>query len=172
MELKRFQNPKFIFLFLLISMTLWVILWAFMIWDDIQIRELDMTKIERLQPDERYETGIERLEVGNMIRIKGYVFERYTDSSPVEIRVILPVSASKGYILPTTVTFRGDITEEMNDGTKYDWSGFEVFIPKHDPLFALDDKTSIFLWTKINGKERLIDTGKALLDGMDEDTDY
>ncbi len=169
MELKRFQSPRFVFLFLLVSMALWAILWFLMVWDDIQIRELDLAGIERLRPEERYEVGIERLEVGTAIRISGYVFERHTDSSPVEIRVVLPVSASKGYILPTTVTFRGDITKEMNDGTKYDWSGFEVFIPKHDPLSALDDKTPIFLWTKINGKERLIDTGKTLLEGKDED---
>lgn len=170
MELKRFQTPKFVFLFLLISMTLWIILWFLMVLDDIRIRELDLTGIERLHPEERYEVGIEKLEVGTAIRIMGYVFERHVASVPAEIRVILLESASKGYILPTTVTFRGDITAEMNDGTKYDWSGFEVFVPKSGALAGLDDNTPIYLWTKINGKERLIDTNKTLLDGKNEDT--
>lgn len=101
-----------------------------------------------------------------MIRIKGWIIERHQETLPVEIDVVLREEGTgKGFLLPTVVTFRDDVTAEMDDGTNYDWAGFEVLIPTRAPIDLTKRSYTILIRVKIQGKERLIDTGAALKGG-------
>ena len=164
--MKKIEQKKIILPFIIGSLFLISAAWAFLVWEDTRIPSFDVSSVPLASPAEKYEFALETVESGAMIRIKGWIIERHQETLPVEIDVVLREEGTgKGFLLPTVVTFRDDVTAEMDDGTNYDWAGFEVLIPTRAPIDLTKRSYTILIRVKIQGKERLIDTGAALKGG-------
>ena len=161
--MERLEQKKIILPFIISSFLLIIAAWAFLVWEDTRIQPFDVASVPIASPAEKYEFALETVESAAMIRIKGWIIERHHETLPVEIDVVLrEEETGKGFLLPTVLTFRDDVTAEMDDGTNYDWAGFEVLIPARAPIDLAKRSYTILLRVKIQGKERLIDTETAL----------
>lgn len=158
--MEKIQTPKFVVFYLIFSFFMILIAWSVLVWNDTRIRRVDLSTMIAASAEDHYEYAIEDIDVGYAIRIRGRIIERKKRPLPVEIQVVLKeVRTGKGLLLPTTVVKREELTAEYNDGTNYDWSGFDVLIPNRNPIDIRNRNYQIMLLVNIQGKERLIDTG-------------
>lgn len=91
----------------------------------------------------------------NYLSMGGYAYKPGTDIESASIN-ILAQDTDTGiyYVLPTEIEVREDITESVNDGHNYDYSGFKCVVyksklPKHFNLYIL---------YQCNGEKILVDT--------------
>ena len=158
--MEKLQQPKVIYAFIIILFSFVFAAWRILVWNDTRIRIIDFSSLISASESDLYDYELEEIDIDDSIRIRGRVIERGKSSLPVELYVIFAETAARqGLLLPTTVVKREELTAEYNDGTNYDWSGFDVLIPNRNPIDIRNRDYQIMLLINIQGKERLIDTG-------------
>ena len=158
--MEKLQQPKVIYASIIILFLFVFAAWRILVWNDTRIKIIDFSSLISVSGNDLYDYELEKVDVDDSIRIQGWVIERGKSSLRVEIYVILAETAARrGLLLPTTVVKREELTAAYNDGTNYDWSGFEVLIPNRNPIDIGHHDYQIMLLVNFQGKERLINTG-------------
>ena len=96
--------------------------------------------------------------------IRGWLIHKGESTSYAAIKVALREQGSDTvYIIPTETSIRKDVTEAMNDGCSYDVSGFSASSGNISPkLDTSSENYTVYLYSDLNGREFLVDTGIAL----------
>ncbi len=161
--MEKLQQPKVVYAFIIIMFLFVFAAWRILVWNDTRIEIIDFSSLISASENDLYDYKLEEIDIDDSIRIRGWVIERGKSSLPVEIYVILAEAAAKrGLLLPTTIVKREELTAEYDDGLNYDWSGFEVLIPHRDQIDLTRSNYQILLLVSIQGKKRIIETGRAL----------
>lgn len=96
----------------------------------------------------------------DVIDIKGWIIKKGVREESTIIKVALKKNSGLYYLLPTTVTYRSDVTNVINDGTSYNYSGFSVHMPVATKLKNI--KSKLYIVFEENGSERIIKTNSYL----------
>ena len=131
------QSRKFLICFLICLILLFVIGWVVLVSNENRIDELDVEKVI-FGDANNYNINLEDLRwtrddnslTDDYVHISGWIVKPGTNVDAVAIRVVLKdMETEKYYIVPTGVVSRGDVTESINDGKNYEYSGFSVLLP-------------------------------------------
>lgn len=172
--MEKFQKAK-VLSYALIGACIFIsVVWGMLIWNDLHIRTLNTEKYLT------YKTGLDgyELELENVtvekdkisitkdhIMISGWVVNTNESMNYSEINVVLTdTNTNISYLVPTTMTERTDITEQFDNGNRYNWSGFSVKIP-FKKINTEKNNYEIKTLLKINGNDTVIvDSGKTTED--------
>jgi hypothetical protein len=88
--------------------------------------------------------------------VNGWIIKKETPINSISITVALKNSDNSYFLLPTVVTTRPDVTNTIDDGTNYDYSGFSVHMLARKKIFNRGTRLYIFL--KMNGSTKIIKT--------------
>lgn len=96
--------------------------------------------------------------------IYGWLILKGVDTGDIATKIVLKEQNSDvGYIIPTEVKLRKDVTEYINDGHNYNSSGFYSYWDNIPPELDTDSKDyDVYIYSCYNGKEAIIDTELTL----------
>ena len=106
---------------------------------------------------------------GTQIVIKGWCVISGKEPNPIVTHVLLrDVNSNIYYKLPTTVVTRDDVTEYINDGTDYKYSGFESSF-KYSGFDFESTSYEIVLLYEIGDEAYLIPSGQIISEKEETD---
>ncbi|MCR5467809.1 MAG: hypothetical protein K6F37_02505 [Lachnospiraceae bacterium] len=118
-------------------------------------KKVDISEIP-LASDE-YVSSIEKISIESdgTLRITGYAFKENESIESVNVSVVVEdLSSGSTYSLTTGIVERTDITKIIDDGSDYNYSGFQAVTKKQ----SLSGKYHVYIIYKNNGDNVLIDT--------------
>lgn len=92
--------------------------------------------------------------------INGWIIKKKAHINNVSIKIALKNKYNSYYLLPTTIITRPDVTNTIDDGTNYNYSGFSVHMLVQKKTINLGSR--IYIFFKINGSTKIIKTNTYL----------
>ena len=142
---------------------------------------LNDTKIQKLEIDpitivgksniNQYQYEIENLEwerddtsfSKDLIKIKGWLVKKGEGTNSASIKIVFQDTVSKEYyLLPTLMEDRDDVTEKINDGQFYRYSGFSATVSYIDKLDNKNQDYALFALYQLNNKTILLPLNTTL----------
>lgn len=156
------HSEKFIGLYALIMCVLFTIGWFILVMNENRIEKLNPNLIIPVDASE-YRFDLENVawekdEISitkDYVYIDGWLIKPGEQVNKAAIKVVIKKSnTDMYYILPTDLIERKDVTESMDDGNDYKYSGFSVKIPYWDELDT-DIDYEIFAQYNLNSNARV-----------------
>lgn len=118
-------------------------------------------KIEKVGKNSKYLYNIDNLDKVNQdnFEVKGWIIKKKENIKNVSINIMLK-DDNKFYVLPTKIVKREDVTEKLNDGVNYNFSGFQAYLKK--PEGIKQKKSRIYILVEINGDRSIIKTNEYI----------
>ena len=136
------HSKRFLVLFAVVWCAFFGVIWVILVRNENHITKMDSDRISLADPAE-YRYAAENISwqkdeisvTKDYVQISGWILKSGTGVNSVAIKVgIRDLDTGELSILPTDVIERPDVTEMMNDGNDYNYSGFSVKIPYWDKL--------------------------------------
>ena len=142
-ELIAFLHSKaFLRRFAVLMCALFAVGWVVLVKNENRIGRTDAARVIPADPG-HYSLGLDQVSwekddipaAKDFVCISGWIFKPGEEVDRVVIRIILKNTVTgECLVLPTDVVERTDITQYMDDGNNYDYSGFSVRLPYWDEL--------------------------------------
>ena len=179
-ELMQFIHSwRFLLIFFLVAGILFAIGWGILVWNENRITVVDPDIIIPVDVS-NYKFNLENVEwekddisiTQDYVKISGWFVEKGQEVKKVALKIVLKdVNSDIYYVLPTDVAERTDVTEYINDGNNYDYSGFSVKIPYWEALedtdyeiyvqYDLNDDSRVYVPLNTTVKERAKEQNNA-----------
>lgn len=171
--MERLHTPKVIFSVFASGMLVIIVLCAFLSWNEMRIKEFVPQEVVELSVSDGVCVNLDTCtyEVkgyeADSIKISGYAIVPGRATELIDINVVLKdEQTDEYYILPTSIVLRTDVTEGINDGTNYDYSGFDVDL--NESLFDLENNEySVLVLYSVNNNTYLLNS-EQMIGGADE----
>ena len=152
-----------------------VLLCGFLSWNEMRVTEVDVSNIPKSTVGDGVKIGLDNAYyqkndlAGTQIVIKGWCVISGKEPNPIVTHVLLrDVNSNIYYKLPTTVVTRDDVTEYINDGTDYKYSGFESSF-KYSGFDFESTSYEIVLLYEIGDEAYLIPSGQIISEKEETD---
>ncbi len=116
---------KYIRWMMCVFLILLVIGWSVLYFHEIHIKKITIDNEEMLTDGFSY--FLDEKNISDDGIISGWIVKDQTQIDTCEINVLLKAcDSNEAFVLPTEVLERKDVTSAIDDGKKYDYSGFRV----------------------------------------------
>ena len=174
-KLENFHKKKFIVSFVLIMVACIILLCSFLSWNEMRVTKVDVSNIPELSLDNDVKLNLDNAYyqkdalVGTQIVIDGWCIIEGQETNPIVIHVLLKdMNRNIYYKLPSVVKIRDDVTEYLDDGTDYGYSGFGAFFNYSGFDFESTSYEIVLLY-EVNDEAYLIPSGHTISEKKETD---
>lgn len=165
--IKGIQSKCFLTAFSVSLVMIFALGWIVFVRNDTLIREIDVDPDIIVDDHDlhQYHFKIEELvsEKDNIsitkdyLKIKGWLVCNGEATQSASIKIVFQdVTTGKYYLIPTQMDDRDDVTQEMNDGNNYRYSGFSVNVPYINELEDDSKDYKLFALYQLNSSRVLL----------------
>ena len=154
-----------------------ILLCSFLSWNEMRVTKVDVSNIPKLTVGDEVKLFLDNAYyqksdlTGTQIVIDGWCIIPGREPNPIVMHILLKdVKSNIYYKLPTIVRTRDDVTDNINDGTSYKYSGFGVSFNYSGFDFESTPYEIVLLY-EIAGETYLIPSGQTISEKEETDNE-